>query len=493
MESTGLPSASNTLRLLLVIPTTRTPMKTLPLLFALVATHFLPGTSTGADRPTDRPNIVILFADDLGYGDLSSYGCPDIKTPAIDAIGRAGVRFTRFYSNAPECSPSRTALLTGRYQQRVGGLECAIGLANVGRYDEAEWLQQRGELGLPTSEITLPRLFNDAGYTTAMFGKWHLGYDPKFSPKKHGFQESLVVLGGGTDYVLHTEPDGGNVMRQNDEPADLRGYLTDIFADRAIELIGRQHTRPYFLYVPFNAPHNPYQGPKDGPAPVPWPKGTREVYRSMVEHLDKRIGDIVAAVNKSPSGRNTLLVFLSDNGAPQPGSNQPLRGFKSSVWEGGIRVPCLIKWPAVIPTGGESTQVALNMDLTATFLAAAKIAPPRTAPLDGVNLLPGLQGDARQFSRTVFWRYKRAAERRTAVRDGDYKLMIDSGEKTLVNLAQDESEKENLAAAMPEKVAELEAKIIAWEKDVAAPRLRDFPASAATPEGRKKTGRKSDK
>jgi N-acetylgalactosamine-6-sulfatase len=443
---------------------------------ALLAWFVLSGQAVAA-APAPRPNIVVLLADDLGYGDLSSYGCADIKTPAIDSIGRAGIRFTQFYSNAPECTPSRTALLTGRHPQRVGGLECAIGLGNVGRYDEAEWLQKRGELGLPTSEQTIARLFRAAGYSTAIFGKWHLGYDPKFSPKQHGFDESLVVLGGGTDYVLHTEPDGGNVLRHNDQPAKVPGYLTDVFADRAVDWISRAGAKPYFLYVPFNAPHDPYQGPKDGPAPVPWPKGNRDTYRKMVEHLDQRIGDVLAAIDRSPSARNTLVVFLSDNGGTAIGSNRPLRGHKSTLWEGGIRVPCLVRWPAAIPPGRESAQAAQTIDLTATLLAAANIPLSTTVPLDGVNLLEVWRGQAQPFPRTLFWRYKRAENRRRAVLDGDYKLVIDNGQKELLNLAQDPQEKQNLAASLPAKVTELEAKIIAWEKEVASPRLREFVAA----------------
>lgn len=433
---------------------------------------------------TGRPNIVLLFADDLGYSDLSSYGCADIKTPAIDSIGRQGIRLTRFYSNSPECTPSRTALLTGRHPQRVGGLECAIGLGNVGRYDEAEWLQQKGELGLPTSEATLPRLLRDGGYDTAMFGKWHLGYDPKFSPQKHGFHESLVVLGGGTDYVTHTEPDGGNVLRRNDQPAKVPGYLTDVFAASAVEWISRPRTKPYFLYVPFNAPHDPYQGPDDGPAKLPWAKGTRDIYRKMVGRLDQRVGDILAAIDRSPGARNTIVAFLSDNGGNGVGINLPLRGFKTTMWEGGIRVPCLVRWPAGIPAGRESAQVMQSIDLAATVLAAAGVKAAADRPLDGVNLIDVLNGKKAAFARTVYWRYKRAENRRKAVLDGDDKLVIDNGQRELFNLAKDPYEKVNLLTTHPQKAAELEAKIIAWEKSVAAPRLRDFVAAPAAPAGK---------
>ena len=448
---------------------------------ALLGSFIVSAHPLVAADATARPNVVLLFADDLGSSDLSSYGCVDIKTPAIDSIGRQGIRLTRFYSNSPECTPSRTALLTGRHPQRVGGLECAIGLGNVGRYDEAEWLQKKGELGLPTSEPTLPRLLASGGYDTAIFGKWHLGYDPKFAPEKHGFQESLVVLGGGTDYVTHTEPDGGNVLRQNGQPAKAPGYLTDVFAARAVEWISRPRTKPYFLYVPFNAPHDPYQGPDDGPAPVPWGKGTRDTYRKMVERLDQRVGDILAAIDRSPGARNTIVAFFSDNGGNGTGRNDPLRGLKTTLWEGGIRVPCLIRWPAGIPAGRESAQAMQSIDLAATVLAVAGVKAAPGYPLDGVSMVDELGGKKAPYPRTLYWRYKRADNRRKAVLDGDDKLVIDNGRQELFNLAKDPYEKTNLLTAQPQKAAELEAKIIAWEKSVAAPRLKDFVAAPAVP------------
>ena len=332
-----------------------------------------------------RPNIVLLFADDLGYGDLSSYGSTVSRTPAIDSLGRDGIRFTRFYANSPECTPSRTALLTGRYQQRVGGLECAIGNGNVGRYDEAVWLRERDELGLPFSELSIARRLKDVGYATGIFGKWHLGYDDaKFGPNGHGFDEAFVTLGGGTDYVAHTEPDGISYLRHNGEPVEADGYLTDVFADRAIEWMTKQDG-PFFIYLPFTAPHNPYQAPGDGPEPLPWDKGDIDTYRAMVEHLDKRVGDVLRAIDARESDRETIVVFISDNGAVSPGTNLPLRGWKGQLWEGGIRVPCFIRWPGKVPAGQVSDQVASNIDVTATLLAAAGAPARPERPLDGTR------------------------------------------------------------------------------------------------------------
>jgi N-acetylgalactosamine-6-sulfatase len=260
--------------------------------FALTSVLAFAAVPLLRSAPAERPNIVILFADDMGYGDLSSYDCPDIKTPVIDGIGERGLRFTQFYSNSPMCSPSRTALLTGRYQQRVGGLECAIGTGNVGLYDEAVWLQQRGELGLPASETTIAEMLRRAGYDTAIIGKWHLGYERKFWPDNHGFQESFVALGGNLDYMTHTERDGTGTLVHNGERIQTTGYLTDVFADRAIEWIS-QRRAPYFLYLPFTAPHGPLRAPDHGPSARSPDDKHRDTYRKMVEHMDRRIGDIL--------------------------------------------------------------------------------------------------------------------------------------------------------------------------------------------------------
>jgi len=424
-----------------------------------------------------RPNILLLFADDLGYGDLACYGCPDIRTPNLDKLASEGARFTRFYSNAPECTPSRAALLTGRYQQRVGGLECAIGLGGVGRYDEAEWLQSKGELGLPVSESTISSELSRAGYDTCISGKWHLGYDDKFSPMRHGFQDAYYILGGAVDYVTHTETDGRRVFMDNGKPAAPRGYLTDLFADRAVRWMrGRSARKPWFLYLPFTAPHNPFQAPGDGPVDeANWNKGSRETYARMVEHMDRRIGGLLSELARRSDANKTIVLFLSDNGGPQRARNAPFRGFKSSLFEGGIRVPCMIRWPGRIRPQ-ETGQPALNMDLTATLLAAAGVAPSR--PGDGISLLPHLAGAAANESRTLFWRYKRAKARRRAVSQGSLKFIDDTGTHHLYDLATDPGETRNLAAARPDDVQRLGALLARWERNVAAGRLKGFNAAA---------------
>ncbi len=431
----------------------------------------------GAQQP--KPNIVLFFADDLGYGDISCYGCPDIRTPHIDGIAGKGVRFVQFYANAPECTPSRTALLTGRYQQRVGGLECAIGVSNVGRYDEAEWLQKRGELGLPPEDAALAPALRQAGYDTALFGKWHLGYEPKFLPTRQGFQRFFGILGGNANYFTHIEQDGAKYLYEDEKPAHRDGYLTDLFAEEALRWLRAGRQRPFFLYMPFTAPHTPIQGPDDRDKKITgenFNQGDRRTYGLMVERMDYQIGRVLDQIERMGAAKNTIAIFLSDNGAMRIGSNAPLRGFKGALWEGGIRVPCAIRWPGVVPEASVSHQVAMNTDLTATLLAAAGARRPSARALDGDDLRPVLTGKQGPYPRTIFFRYKRLENRRKAVRHGDSKYIWDNGEEFLYDLAADPGENHNLLQRFPERTADLRRRVTAWEEEVRAPRLRGFRA-----------------
>ncbi len=447
-------------------------------LSALAAgTTALPATSR-------RPNILLVLADDLGWGDVGMNGCPDISTPHIDSIARQGVRFSQFYANAPECTPTRCALLTGRYQQRVGGLECAIGVNNLGRYDEAEWLQKRGELGLPATEPTMPRLLKSGGYDTACFGKWHLGYMDKFGPNLHGFDHYFGIMGGNSDYFTHEEMGEGagqSQLYENTTKVQRRGYLTDLLTEGALSWLRRKRQKPFFLYLPFNAPHTPIQDPgefdpKTGTAPHR--ERNRTVYGQMVARMDESIGLVLKQLATMDAERNTMVVFLSDNGGDPNGRNLPYRGRKSSVFEGGIRVPCCVRWPERIQAGGTVQQPSMTMDLLPTLLAAAGAATPVGKSLDGIDLTPWLQGGRASMERTMFWRYKRAAVRRKAVRRGDWKYVSDGSEESLFDLARDEQEKTNLLAGQPELAAEMRRKLAAWEREVEAPRLAGFRAGA---------------
>jgi N-acetylgalactosamine-6-sulfatase len=421
---------------------------------------------------TRRPNIVIILADDLGWGDIGANGCPDIRTPHIDSIAKSGVRFTQSYANAPECTPTRTALLTGRYQHRTGGLECAIGVNNIGRYDEAAWLQQRGELGLPPSESSLPARLKKLGYDTAITGKWHLGYLEKFWPDKHGFDHSFAILGGNADYFTHEEQNEGAGRTQiieNGRRVKREGYMTDLLGEEAVKWIKSRKGQPYFLYLPFNAPHTPIQAAEDyDPATgtAPHRQKHRPTFTRMVERMDARIGDVLKAVDE-----NTIVVFHSDNGADLNGRNEPFRGRKSSVWEGGIRSPLHMRWPAGITPASECRQVTMTMDVAPTLLAAAG-APAGT--YDGIDLMPFATGRRNPVPRTVCWRYKRAENVRKAIRHGDWKYSDDSGSRALHDIAADPGEQRDLTQERPDVVRDLQARLSAWEKEVKAPRLKGF-------------------
>jgi arylsulfatase A-like enzyme len=430
---------------------------------------------SGAQRP---PNVVLIVADDLGWGDLSINGAADIRTPHIDGIARAGVRFTQSYANAPECTPTRCALLTGRYQQRAGGLECAIGVNNIGRYDEAAWLQQRGELGLPASAESLPQRLKQLGYDTAITGKWHLGYAAKHQPNAHGFDYAFGILGGNADYFTHEEQGegAGNVqMFENGARVRRTGYMTDLIADAALGWLKQKRDKPFFLYVPFTAPHTPIQAREDYDAntgTAPHRQGHRPTYARMVESMDARIGDLLGQLERMGAASNTIAVFVSDNGADANGRNGAFRGRKGSLWEGGIRSPLHIRWPGVIRAGTSVDQVAMTMDLAPTLLRAAGSSMKNP---DGIDLTPFVTGARAPAPRTVFWRYKRAQNVRKAVRHGDWKYLDDNGARALHELAADPGEANDLLAASPEVARDLAARLAAWEDSVRSPRLRDFP------------------
>lgn len=423
------------------------------------------------------PNLLLILADDLGYGDLSSYGAPDIRTPAIDSVGAQGIRFTRCYANAPECTPTRTALLTGRYQQRVGGLECAIGVGNTGRYDEAIWLQQRGELGLPASELTLPKILKGHGYATACIGKWHLGYLPKFWPRQHGFDEFFGILGGNADYFRHTEASGQKVLYHNDRQVDREGYLTDLIGEHAVYWLSRRRGEPFFLYLAFTAPHTPVQGPEDRHKQVDeknWEQGDRATYARMVERMDQRIQDVLDALDRLGASEDTLVVFFSDNGGYALSRNEPFRGRKGQLWEGGIRVPGLMRWPGRLPAHIHSEQVLITMDLAPTFLALAGLPLPAQPPFDGMDLSKVLMGQRAPVTRRLFWRYKRGSTVRKAVLDGSMKYLWNNGQEELYDLAQDPQESRDLKDEQPGLLASLRQALSQWEQQVQAPRLKDF-------------------
>jgi N-acetylgalactosamine-6-sulfatase len=414
-------------------------------------------------RRDDRANIVFILADDLGYGDLGCYGCPDIKTPRLDRLAREGILLTDCYSNGSVCSPTRAALLTGRYQQRIG-LEWAVSYQVFGE-------------GLPPEEKSIARLIRDTGYATAMVGKWHLGYDLDRRPKHHGFERFFGLLGGNHHYFEHYDRKGVPDLFRDNEPVRVAGYSTDLMGRAAVEYVEAMKPGPFFLYVPFNAPHFPFQGPGDVDRTVTpkqgWQTGTRSTYAAMVESLDANVGLILDTLDRNDLANKTLVVFTSDNGGMLPLSrNAPLAKGKGTLWEGGIRVPGIARWPGTVPAGTRSAQVALTMDWAATLVALAGASPSVDRPLDGIDLMPILTGKKPQEPRAVFWRraldpYRKNVVPHRAVRQGRWKYIDEpSGKRYLYDLSTDRGEENNLAEETPER-AEMMARLLdAWEADV---------------------------
>jgi arylsulfatase A-like enzyme len=434
-----------------------------------------------------RPNFVFILADDLGYADLGCYGGRGLSagrgrgravscSPNLDRMAKDGLRFTQGYANSSVCSPTRFALMTGRWQHRLRG-----------GADEPIRSNTRGSqvLGLPPSHPTLPSLLRDAGYATALFGKWHLGYPPHFGPLKSGYQEFFGALSGGMDYFTHRDTAGIHDLFENDTEIHRKGYLTDLISERAVEYIKRKRDEPFLLSVHYNAPHWPWLTRADEAEAKRIEKifhfdgGSVATYLTMIRQMDEGIGRIVSALKFSGIEKNTIVVFTSDNGGERFSDTWPLVGKKMDLLEGGIRVPYIVRWPAKVKPGGVSAQHAITMDWVATFLDAAGVKPDANYPLDGKSLLNVLQKPKKTFARDLYW--KMLFRNQKAVRSGDWKYLSVEGNEFLYNLAKDERERANLGKRDPERLAAMRARLLAWEE--ALPKHPDasysVPATAA--------------
>jgi arylsulfatase A len=426
----------------------------------------------GSEAHGDKPNIVVIMADDLGYGDLQCYGHPRVKTPNIDQLARDGVRFTQHYANGPECSPTRTAFLTGKYQQYAGGLECAIGTGNVGRYDDAIRLADQHDLGLPAAQTVLPRLVTEQGYRSAVFGKWHLGYEPKFNPKNHGWDEFFGYLGGNVHYFNHRETSDFHVLFSDDLPVYRDGYMTDLITEESVNFIEKTPT-PYLLFISHESPHFPFQAPSDRTKSVTsenWMELDQDAYVAMIESLDSSVGEIVKAIEEAGQRDNTVIIFVSDNGGFANAANMgPLRGTKSMTFEGGIRVPLIISWPAKIQPGQTVDQVCITFDLTKSILNLAG-AENQPQQLNGYDIISHVVDQKPRSPRTLFWRGKRGERVWKAVRHGDQKLVIKTGEpdqiKSVFDLSVDPGEEHDVAATKPDLTGQLMNLLRNWESNL---------------------------
>lgn len=419
---------------------------------------------------SERPNIVLIMADDLGFGDLECYGHPRVKTPNINQLAKQGVRFTQHYANGPECSPTRTALLTGRYQQYAGGLECAIGTGNVGRYDDAIRLAEQHDLGLPVNQTVLPQMVNDQGYRSAVFGKWHLGYEPKFNPKAHGWGEFFGYLGGNVHYFNHRETSDLHVLFADDLPVYRDGYMTDLITAASVDFI-QKTSEPFLLFISHESPHFPFQGPSDSGKQVTsdnWMEVDKDAYVAMIQSLDESVGKIANAIDQKGQRDNTIVIFVSDNGGFANAANMgPFRGTKSMTYEGGIRVPLIIRWPAQIKPGQTSDQVCITFDLTKSILNLAG-ADAQQQHLDGYDIINHLVQQKTSVPRTLFWRGRRGERVWKAVRHGDKKLVTKQGEgeplQSVFDLSIDPAENDDLANTAPELTGQLLNLLENWEK-----------------------------
>jgi arylsulfatase A-like enzyme len=418
--------------------------------------------------PTRPPNVVLVITDDIGYGDLGCYGAPDCKTPNLDRLAREGVRLTDFYANGATCTPTRAALISGRYQQRFG-LEHPLGAEP----------KTDAELGLRPTGHSLPQLLKNNGYATGLIGKWHLGWKAEFSPIAHGFETFFGFKSGYIDYYQHTTGIDAPLQAdlfENDKPVEVPGYMTDLITERSVRFVEQNAGRPFFLEVAYNAAHWPYQRP-DHPSvardharhlgPFDDPTSTRADYVAMLERADAGVGRILAALDAAGQRGNTLVIFTNDNGGEWLSRNAPLFHRKGSVWEGGIRVPTIVRWPGRIPSGRVSRQVGITMDLTATILAATGTPVPRDAGLEGVDLMPVLAGRSRPVERTLFWRVV-GARQQQAVRSGDWKLVLDGGRAMLFDLRTDMGERNDLIGAHSDIARRLRPLLAAWIEAVEA-------------------------
>lgn len=413
--------------------------------------------SSASRPPAERPNIIILLADDLGYGDLGVQGGRDVATPNIDRLAAQGVRLTDYYAGHPVCAPSRASLMTGRYQHRFG-FENNPGMAQ--RTDP--------DFGLPRDFPTLPERLKARGYATAMFGKWHLGWTDANTPTARGFDTFYGFLDGAMAYTADARS-GAKTMLRGTEPAPMPEHTTEAFADEAVRFIDAHKDQPFFIYQSFNAVHAPLQSTKPYIARFAGVQDPeRRTYLAMLAALDDAVGRITAAVDRNGLGRRTLIVFVSDNGGPTwqtTSANGPLNGVKALTLEGGIRAPAIFRWTGALPAGRVRNSVAMEFDLTATALAVA--GAPGGAELDGRDLRPFLTGaKTGDVHDKLYWR----AGPQGAMRQGSWKLVHVADADYLFDLRTDIGERHDLAKAQPARLAQMRTDWNAWSASMAPAR-----------------------
>ncbi len=430
-------------------------MKLNPIVFLLGISTLL--FSCADKKETRPPNIILIMADDLGYGDLGCYGNTRIETPYLDRLAKNGLKFTDFHSNGAVCSPTRAALMTGLYQQK-SGLEGVIYVKGETR-----------KVGLDTAYTTMAELFKSAGYTTGMMGKWHLGYEKQYNPVHHGFDEFIGYLSGNIDYKSHYDNAGIYDWYNGLDSLAENGYVTDLIGRHAVDFSRRNKNKPFFLYLPHEAPHVPFQGRNDPAFRYPdreftylGPVEDRErAYKDMVEAMDESIGLLLLSLESMQLLENTLIFFLSDNGGyDQYGDNGPLNGTKGTLYEGGHRVPAIAYWRGKIQPA-VSDELLMSFDLLPTFMSLANIGIDQQK-YDGIDFSSLLFGEEINTDRNLYWRYRGQG----AVRDGGMKLLLTKKDTLLFDLANDLGETEDLSTARPELFKELLQDYGDWDQEM---------------------------
>lgn len=412
-----------------------------------------------------NPNIIIIMADDLGYGDISCFGNTTINTPNIDALATEGIKFTDFHSNGSVCSPTRAALITGKYQQRTG----------VGGVITAK---SHRHVGLSINEITIADELKKYDYNTAMFGKWHLGYSKEFNPTLQGFDEYVGFVSGNVDYHAHIDQEGYLDWWKGTKIENEVGYSTDLITDYGVKFITKNNPektgKPFFIYLPHEAPHGPYQRRIDKALRDVGNPGTnrranrdsiQSIYKEMVEVMDEGIGKLVQTLKETKQYENTIIIFASDNGANKNGSNGVLRGYKGSPYEGGSRVPATISYPKKLQKGLINNETVLTMDLLPTLLDFID-KKPTDSKIDGISIKENLINQTKLPERDLFFGYGN----KSFIRSGSWKLVrhkrrIDDRIE-LYNLSDDIEERVDLSTEKPNLVETLRTKLLDWEKDV---------------------------
>ena len=404
----------------------------------------------------DKPNIILIVADDLGYGDLSIFGNKNILTPNIDKLGEEGVVYTDFHSNGSVCSPTRAALLTGKYQQRVG----VSGVITA---------KNHRDKGLSTDEITFANIAKESGYKTGIFGKWHLGYDPKYNPINQGFDEFVGFVSGNVDYHSHIDQEGYKDWWFDNKLNEEVGYSTDLISKHSIDFIKKNKDENFLLYIAHESPHYPFQGRNSEKVreigkDFIWslPKNKNEIYKEMIEVMDEGIGKVINLLYELNIYKKTIIFFFSDNGGTRNGNNGPFRGYKGSLYEGGHRVASMVWSPSIIKNGIQSDETFMTIDILPTI--SDFIGGNINHKIDGISMKKHMTFSEEINDRILFWEYNS----NYAVRKNNWKLLkLNKNNKIeLYDLSNDLQEKNNVSALHPELVKELINEIEKWKKDI---------------------------